>query len=472
MVSEKAKRHTQQNENKRENVTWNKLLVVLGINRAVSYGVLSRVWSSLAGPITILLIATRFSKEQQGFYYTILSLLALQIFFELGLMGVISTFVSHEFIKLQWGNSGEVLGDHRALVRFNALLGKSIRWYGIISVLMIVALTPAGLLFLQQTPQPEAHFSWKIPWVLTVVGTALNLCATPLLATVSGSGDVATINRRQMLGAIIGSSLSWAVIVSGGGLYSLFAVTFGNILSSWHYLLSRKPKLLINAFNHAFFFKQGPVENDTISWRTEIWPLQWKIALSWCSGYFIFQLFSPVLFYYHGAAVAGKMGITLSASNALLGVCLTWINARNPEFCKLIALCNWKQLDKIFKQIMQQCLAISMVGAVMGWAAIHFLQAQYQIGQRFLPSFEAAILMASAVVHVAVYGLATYLRAHKQEPLMFISVIAAIIQGASTWYFGKNFGTLGITLSYCIISSIILMPSVYFIWLRSRSAWH
>jgi hypothetical protein len=458
--------------NRDVNEIWKKLLLALGINRAVTYGVLSRVWGSIAGPITILLIATRFSNEQQGFYYTILSLLALQIFFELGLMGVISTFVSHEFIKLQWGELGDVIGEQKALNRFYELLGKTTRWYGIISILLIVVLTPAGLLFLGQNHQPGADFSWRIPWLFTVIGTAVNLCATPLLATINGSGDVATINRRQMIGAFIGSCLSWVVIVAGGGLYSLFAVMFGNILSTWQYLFSQKPRLLIRAYQHAFSFKHELVENGNISWRYEIWPVQWKIALSWFSGYFIFQLFNPVLFHYYGAAVAGKMGITLSLSNAILGVCLTWINARNPEICKLIALRKWLELDNTFKRIMMQCLGISVVGALIGWFVIYFFQAHYQLGHRFIPAFQAAFLMASVVIHAAVYGFASYLRAHKQEPLMLISVFAALIQGIATWYFGKNYGSLGITESFYFISTFLLLPSVCFIWLRSRRAWH
>ncbi len=58
----------------------------LGIDRAVFYGILTRAWQFLAAPVTLLLIASRFSPEQQGFYYTMGSLLALQVFFELGLL--------------------------------------------------------------------------------------------------------------------------------------------------------------------------------------------------------------------------------------------------------------------------------------------------------------------------------------------------------------------------------------------------
>lgn len=79
-----------------------KALQFVGVNRAIGYGVLTRMWSALAGPLTILLIATRFSKVEQGFYYTFSSILALQVFFELGLLTVLAQFAAHEFAFLSW----------------------------------------------------------------------------------------------------------------------------------------------------------------------------------------------------------------------------------------------------------------------------------------------------------------------------------------------------------------------------------
>ncbi len=45
-----------------------------------------------------------------------------------------------------------------------------------------------------------------------------------------------------------------------------------------------------------------------ISWRREVWPFQWKIAVSWLCDYFIFQLFTPVLFAFRGPVEAGQDG--------------------------------------------------------------------------------------------------------------------------------------------------------------------
>lgn len=201
--------------------------------------------------------------------------------------------------------------------------------------------------------------------------------------------------------------------------------------------------------------------------------MQWKIALSWISGYFIFQLFTPVLFHYHGAVVAGQMGMTLSASNALLGICLTWMNSSNPELAKLIASRRWYALDSLFFRIIRQSIGIACIGAIAGWSVIFLLQTlNTKIGNRFLPASQAAVLIATVVVVVAIYDFATYMRAHKHEPLMVLSIITAVLQAITTMFLGKYYSSNGIVLSYFVINTFFCLPIIIAIWFDFRRKWH
>lgn len=178
------------------------ILKSFGVNRAIGFGVLTRMWSALAGPLTILLIATRFSKVEQGYYYTFSSLLALQIFFELGLLTVLAQFAAHEFAFLSWGEKGEIKGSEAHRDRFVDLLGKGFKWYTVSAVLLIIALIPAGLYFFTQSPANVVEFTWRLPWALAVIGVGCNLLLIPFYAVITGSGDVASINRREMMGGM------------------------------------------------------------------------------------------------------------------------------------------------------------------------------------------------------------------------------------------------------------------------------
>jgi hypothetical protein len=448
-----------------------KLLRLLGINRAVSYGLLSQFWGLGAGLVTMLIIAIRFSGEEQGYYYTFSSLIALQVFFELGLMTVISTFASHEFAKLAWGEGGSVAGDPIALRRFADLLQKSLRWFGFAALLLVAGLVPAGLIFFDQKEAGLVGFAWRLPWILAVGGRACNLLVTPFFAVISGSGDVAAVNRRQLIGMVFGFSISWLVMGLHGGLYAIAAVSLGKALVSWNYLYREKRALLALAGNRAGGKVPAARPEETISWSKEIWPMQWKIGLSWISGYFIFQLFNPVLFHYHGAVVAGQMGMTLGATNALLAACITLVNAKSPEFGKLVAVRDWKALDRLFYKVLSQSVVLVVPGALAGWGAIRLLQLHSPLGRRFIPASQASYLLAAVCILTVVYAFAVYLRAHKQEPMVFLSLVTAILQGGATWYLGKYYTSNEVAMGFLLVN-LLSFPCVFLIWRRCRSVWH
>ena len=71
-----------------------------GIDRAVFFTLLGRGWNVGAGLIIIALVAHFLSPELQGYYYTFNSLIALQVFAELGLNFAIIQFASHEMAQL------------------------------------------------------------------------------------------------------------------------------------------------------------------------------------------------------------------------------------------------------------------------------------------------------------------------------------------------------------------------------------
>src|SRR5215207_3135126 len=90
------------------------------VDRGVVYAFLARVVSIPMGPVTMLLVGLYMTPEAQGFYYTFLSLIALQSFVDLGFSVVIAPFVAQEWAKLDLDEDGAVVGDSGALSRLIA----------------------------------------------------------------------------------------------------------------------------------------------------------------------------------------------------------------------------------------------------------------------------------------------------------------------------------------------------------------
>src|SRR5581483_5569105 len=69
---------------------------VLGLDRAIAYTVMARGVQILGSTGTVLLILRFLTPVEQGYYYTLLSLVSLQAIFELGFSFVILQMAAHE----------------------------------------------------------------------------------------------------------------------------------------------------------------------------------------------------------------------------------------------------------------------------------------------------------------------------------------------------------------------------------------
>ena len=142
-----------------------KLLACLGVDRAVSYTLMGRGWGLLSGILTLLLVVRFLTPDEQGYYYTFASLLAMQILFELGMSYVVMQFTSHEMANLNWSEEGTVEGDSRAKARLRSLLILVTKWYGVVGALIVVVILPIGWVFFYVN-NPQSSVNWQAAWVM------------------------------------------------------------------------------------------------------------------------------------------------------------------------------------------------------------------------------------------------------------------------------------------------------------------
>lgn len=85
----------------------------LGVDKSIAYSSGARVVQAFTGVASILFIAQFLTKTEQGFYYTFGSIIAIQIFFELGLTNIITQYVAHEASHLKWTDSTHLEGRQK-----------------------------------------------------------------------------------------------------------------------------------------------------------------------------------------------------------------------------------------------------------------------------------------------------------------------------------------------------------------------
>lgn len=440
----------------------------IGIDKAIFFTSFARIAQGLGGIISVLFVAHYLTGIEQGFYFTFSSILAIQVFFELGLNGIITQYVAHEVSYLTL-NEAKYVGEDKYLSRMASLLHFCIKWYSFLAGLLFFILSITGYVFFSHYYKAEIPVEWLFPWLLLSVGTTFYFLCSPFIAFVEGLGKVKEIAKIRLVQQVVTMLVIWSGLFAGLKLYVGGIGTIVGVGIILYFFIRKFWRLLFNIYSTKL--------SERINYRNEIFPFQWKIALSWVSGYFIFQLFNPVLFATEGAVVAGQMGMTLTALNAILGFTLSWINTKIPTFSGFIAQKNYLQLDTLFNRTLLQSTSINFIGLV-GMFVVIFSIRYFNItiggknfGDRFLPYLTMLMMMLSIFLNHMVAAWATYLRCHKREPMLMQSIIMGMLCSISTIFLGRYYGVFGMTTGYLILTLIGFIWT-YLIFISNKQKWH
>lgn len=432
------------------------------VDKAVVYALSARVWQLLAGPVTLILIARHFSPELQGFYYTFASLVALQMLVELAFYVVIINVASHQWADLALNAEGRIVGDPNALSRLVSLGRLVFKWYAVVSLIFIVGVGSAGYIFFSQGN--NIGIVWQHPWIALVILTGFMLWALPFNSLLEGCNQVATIQRFRLNQVILETSVLWIVIAAGGGLWAIVASAAVKLLRDLYLLLVQYRR-----FFEPFF---RPPKGDRLIWKTDLWPMQWRLALSGFVSYFVSAFFNPVMFRYQGPVVAGQMGMTLIMIYAMQTIPLAWVQTKVPRFGMLIARKDYSSLDRFWLRTSLVSLIVASLAAVSLWLLVYVLYAwQVPLAMRLLPPLPTGVLLLAMVLMQIGQCQTAYLRAHRREPIMVLSVATGIGAGLMIWFGGSRYGPLGAAVGYLIVVIGSLIWET-FVWFKCRAEWH
>lgn len=438
----------------------------IGLDRTILFALLARGWSMFAGVCNIVLISRFLSPTEQGYFYTFASLVAIQIVFEMGFSCVILQVAAHERARLtQFDNHG-VVGDPIAHARIASVFKKTVKWYSRAGVVMGIGLLLIGIYFFSTHTKPGATASWLGPWCLDALATAAAFIIDPALCFLEGSGWVMEVTQLRFPQIFFGSLLGWGCLLLGFGLYAPGMMIAGQVLLSIYFVFFRHGKLLRGLLRHT-------VGEWGISWKEEIWPFQWRVAITWASTYFILQIFNPVLFAYTGPVTAGRMGMSLNICSSLAALSAAWINTKAPRFGALVATRQTAALHAEFTRstIQSTMLLLSMQVAFL-LVLFYAQHALPTIAHRVvgLPLF--SLLFLTILMGHLVACQSYYLRAHKEEPFLWFWVGIAIASVISVTWAGKHHGAAGVTVAYLLTGGVSRLVAGTWVFLQKKREWY
>jgi hypothetical protein len=421
----------------------------------------SRLWSAGAGLITLNFITGYLLPVEQGYYYTFNGLAQITQLVDLGLQVLIIQFASHEAAGLTFGPKGRIFGDPVAISRLLSLGRFGILYYSVGALFLLPLLIGTGYWMFGA----GAHIRWEGPWFALSGLVVIDLILSNFIWLLEGTNQIAFVYTYRLTRGVITSVSIWICLHHGLGLWAIPFGLLAAIAATLVFLLVGRPVLMLLLLK----WPRGP----TISWRHEILPLQWRLAVSAVAGYATYSLFVPITFKFAGAVMAGKFGLTWSLMENMTAVALMALNLNFPSMGSLAARRDWVALDRVaFRaSILSLFLTILGVASLLGLAFYLETYVQ-QYGGRLLGMLPFTILGLAAVLKTIQVALILYLRAHRQEPIVAVTSVAAPLtvlgSVAGAWVGGAT----GVAVSYLLIMLIVWLPYTAWLTIRLRAAWH
>jgi hypothetical protein len=396
--------------------------------------------------LTTVLIPFFSTDNVLGLYYLFVSMVAAQVLFELGLNQSVLQISSHINNKkaldytqyLQWVDRLFIKVAHRFMF-FGGLGG-------------------VFYLILFNDYEKLASIAY---WVILISCASFLMRIAYRFFLIESEGNVAHSYRSRSLILLVSTLVAWVLILFGYVLESLIA--FYVVQSVVSNLFLRK-KFPIQSGS-----QYGLVQNKYCS---ELTVLKRGMGLSYLAGYLSYNAIIPIVFAMLSAKVAGQLGFSLALFSSVTLLSSSFVSAKNHAFATKISSQAFAELNSLFgRQILFTILLSIFLLIVIFVFIILMPLLGFSLEERLLPLGLCLLIGLSAMVSSIIYAQALYVRAHKVEPFVSISIIVGLIS-IGLIFLGSFFGIDWVVFMYSasiIFISFPLTSLVFFKFYKKNS---
>lgn len=387
------------------------------------HAAINQLWRLFSGPMLLILIPLYLTVELQGYWYTFISLAALAVFADMGFSTIILQFSAHEFAYLKFNSDRIVFGSERNLKRLGTLFRFAIKWSLGVGLIAFPIILVVGFFIINQK---ETEITWVVPWIIYGLASLFVFVNSMLLSFIEGCNSVGDVQRIRFFISFSTVLSTVVLLILGMELYALVISLFIGALTGIIVIVKRYYKLLIQLYIIGL--------KEFYDWKIEVLPLIGKYSISWISGYFIFYIFTPIAFSYKGVDESGQVGLTIAVFSAIFGISNIWMTIIIPKINMLVSQRDYKTLDTIFKKHLVLSIGTYILGVIILFIMIVFFKDYVPFDERLVSPFSLVIISIVWLLQILVQGLAYYMRAHKEEPLVIPSFISGIYVSLTTLF--------------------------------------
>ncbi len=430
----------------------------LQFDKSLSLALVARFWQAFSGPVTIALQVRALTLPEQGIYIGILSIVAVQPLFELGLANVLIGQAGNVAARIQRSDGSSKM---QAQAELHWLARTSLHWFLLITLLYSIGAMLMGWKVLSGSGTAIAD--WRLPLTLTVALSAISFAVSPRVYILEGAGEREFVYRVRLLQAVVGSLVVWLALLLGLKLWAVVAIFFVSAAFNVGVAFGGQARRLL-----AQPLADRP--NSQLSWLLKIWPLQWRVAATSAAHYLASQLMFIYVLNYHGSTVAAPLGMTLQITAAIQSLALAWAQTKFPlisqhqagerrEFAGTL----WRQTALVSSGLLG--LAI-IVLAILVWGLPIFGR-----------GWEARFVSPPMIILLGIGFLANHLLALQcyyvlsrgAKPFALVTLIGLLFTALAVWFGGREFAVAGVIGAYTLGMAAVTVPLHTWAYLKFRS---
>jgi hypothetical protein len=379
----------------------------------------------------------------RGYYFTFLSIATFASVFELGISTVIGQFLAHEAAHFSIKKS-QITGSLTHLHRFFDILTTTIIWYLKVFAFgfFIIFFVGFTIFYLRN----KEFQIWLAPWFLFLIFTLLNIVVELMFTASYVIFDIIRIQIFRAISMFLSYIICWILILLNrdNSLILVSAIPL--------FLCMLNIGIGVILYSEIFLGIFKKTSSD-FNWKSEVFELQKKTAISFASGAFIYQLFTPTMFIFQGNEAAARVGVSFQFASAVPGIANYLIGIQSLKLAGFFAKKDYPDAKIYFKKI---AILVFLI-LIMGLIPIFFIYL-FPFSSKFVDKWEFITIYIALSLNSGIYLLASFSRSQKIENFASFSVafgcINLFIIPISTYLYSSS----GQITAFLIVTIFIALP--------------
>ena len=416
-----------------------------------------RGFTVVGGFVVSLIIVSFLSIEDQGYYFVLVNLLALQTLFEASFFHSILMKASkyQSFIDYQDGDwilsSGSEEFYSYAKNTFTSFLK-----FCVLGFFFIFSL---GCFFLLKDFS-STNFLLKIWFFMTFSGFSL-LFVNSFLFLLEGLNKVVKANSYRLFYVIFFNTFLCLFLVFDIKLYSYPLALFVSVLALMALIYSFDKKILSKII----------IAKIEYNWNIEIEPLQKKLFISSFMAFLLFSIFTPLTFNLSSIEDAALLGLTLSILAGIISVSCSYGWSKFPVLLSLYNNSNMKEFFFYTRRTIVSTSIIFISSSLITILVIYYIPLfSSYFEDRVVPEPYIYILLCGAFLNIFMNIFSYFVRSTGDEPLVGQSISTAFLAILLLPFLIYEFGLKGSITGYLLIN-LFSFFYVLIIFYKFRNKW-